>query len=152
MAPVLASANIRFAKQVLDNLVLAHKKGFTLYQNIKESYKTYAELCESLGEAPDEFESVERLPDPPENESEWIKEIVDACAAKDAVLRQNFYGLDVNFCVASIVTCGNIVRKIRKELEKAEMYSIDNADGFHCNAGTEEFIPSSEVSHGSSWV
>ncbi len=122
MAPVLASANIRFAKQVLDNLVLAHKKGFTLYQNIKESYKTYAELCESLGEAPDEFESVERLPDPPENESEWIKEIVDACAAKDAVLRQNFYGLDVNFCVASIVTCGNIVRKIRKELEKAEMY------------------------------
>ncbi|MCR5526415.1 MAG: hypothetical protein K6F39_03440 [Lachnospiraceae bacterium] len=122
MAPVLASANIRFAKQVLDNLALTHKKGFEVYQNIKKLYKEYEDLCDSLGEEPDQFESVDRLPEPPENDSEWIKEILDACAAKDAVLRKSFYGLDVSFCVAAIMTCGNVVRKTRKELEKADMY------------------------------
>ena len=133
IAPVMASACVRYAKYFAKALKLLRGKAEEKIGEIKDDYNKYIEDCAVVGEDPGNFASVENMPPLPETKATegWRDSTLTALYNHDAELRKNFYALNIDFPVGMILTAGEYIKEVSKEIEGLETYMelIDESTG-----------------------
>ena len=124
IAPVVTSANVALLIGLLDTLSSLHDKGCALCTDLKNAYTEYRNHCAALMIQPQKYEVVEQLqpPEEPEILNSWQADMWYAYYEQDELLRKNFYGAGLDFCVGSIMLAAKMAREIQPAIVAAVEY------------------------------
>lgn len=124
IAPMMASESMALTQRMLDALTATEDAATELCKELKYNYNDYQFLCVKLPTAPTRFAFVEGLTvfEPSGLGLGWEAEICRAFCGQEAVLREQFYPLDVHFCVETVMRASEAGRRVRKELEAATAF------------------------------
>ncbi|MCR5778672.1 MAG: hypothetical protein K6G84_14830 [Lachnospiraceae bacterium] len=124
IATAVSVATVRLTKYFFDVLNACHARSKKVYDSMQSDYLQYQKNCAMVGEEPILFESITRLKEPvePTEGKGWEAEYCKALLNNDAVLRQGFYGADINFCVGTVMMCRSMISRVQKQVEKSSIY------------------------------
>lgn len=119
IAPAIASAAVSFLNAMFGELASAYEKARTMILTLKSDYTDYRNICATLMQAPQKYESVEALqePDPPSILNSWQMDFCQAYKDQDELLRKSYYPADINLPVGTIMLTVQAVPLILKEIE-----------------------------------
>lgn len=119
ITPAIASAAVYFLNDMFGELASAYEKARTLILTLESDYADYRNICATLMQAPQKYESVEALqePDSPSLLSSWQVDYFQTCKDQDELLRKSFYPVDINLPAGTIMLTAQTVPLILKEIE-----------------------------------
>ncbi|MBQ6735268.1 MAG: hypothetical protein IJR00_10235 [Lachnospiraceae bacterium] len=127
IAPLLAAEAVRLACEALNVREQKLDYNHTTYNRIMDDLALYPELCQSLGEYPQSFESVQHL-QPPSHEdgiSDWECATMRALLQHADTLRKNCYSLSPDIAVGFILMTIRYYEAVTKACELSRAYEQD---------------------------
>lgn len=119
IAPAMAATSMTLAADLLESVAANHEAAVALCKELKYNYMDYSFLCVKLEKEPEKFPFIEAIvtPETPNVGDSWEAEACKAFAEKSDELKTGFYGMDVNFSVATVMQAYAASRQFMKALE-----------------------------------
>ncbi len=94
------------------------KRRRSFRKEIKYNYNDYQFLCVKLQAAPAQFAFVEGMTvyEPSGLGLGWEAEVCRSVCGREEALRENFYPLEVSFCVATVMRASEAGRRVRQKI------------------------------------
>ncbi|MCR5176678.1 MAG: hypothetical protein K6C05_07470 [Anaerovibrio sp.] len=135
VAPAMASATIKLINGMIDTLSELYNNGCALCSKLKEDYIDYQNTCAELMIMPEKYDAVTSMPAPkkPNILSSWQVELCRSYQKNNEHLRKEYYPLDINFCIGTILLAAKLAKEIQPQIDESStliQYTKTNADSF----------------------
>ena len=135
IAPVMVSASIALATDLINTLDDFYNKAQNLCDSMKSDYSDYKNICATLMIQPQKFDYVNDLtaPDKPAMLTGWQAALCRTCQEKNELLRKECYPADIHFCIGAIMLAARLAQAVHPQIDFITAF-IQNT-----HAATDEF-------------
>ena len=135
IAPVMVSASINLATDLINTLDEFYNKAQNLCDSMKSDYSDYKNICATLMIQPQKFDYVNDLtaPDKPAMLTGWQAALCRTCQEKNELLRKECYPADIHFCIGAIMLAARLAQAVHPQIDFITAF-IQNT-----HAATDEF-------------
>lgn len=124
IAPVVASATVANAYNLYKFLHVVQGEAHKMYQQLQDDLRNYPALCNSMGQKPEDFSSVEEL-DPAPKKLElhsWQVSFLQSFYNYDDKIQKDLYGLGVEMCVGTIYNTMQLMHDLTTKIKGYKKY------------------------------
>ncbi|MBR5970459.1 MAG: hypothetical protein IK016_08980 [Lachnospiraceae bacterium] len=124
ICPILASEAVRLANEALNVRAQKLEYNHAAFNRVMDDYAQYPEICASLGEYPQSFDSIPHLAPPVLNDgiTEWEEAYLRSLFKNAEVLRKSCYSLGADIASGFILSTARYYAAVTTSCEQARAY------------------------------